>query len=60
VIESNTTAPITAGAGSAFFLHVAPSNSPTAGCVSIPPANLVSIMQWLTPSAHARILIGIG
>jgi len=46
--------------GSAFFLHVYPSGTgPTAGCVSIPSANLVSIMKWLTPTAHPRILIGV-
>jgi L,D-peptidoglycan transpeptidase YkuD (ErfK/YbiS/YcfS/YnhG family) len=46
--------------GSAFFLHVHPAGTgPTAGCVSIPVSNLVSIMRWLTPSAHPRILIGV-
>ena len=45
------------GAGSAFFLHVS-VGQPTAGCVSIPQANLVTIMRWLTPTAHPRILIG--
>jgi L,D-peptidoglycan transpeptidase YkuD (ErfK/YbiS/YcfS/YnhG family) len=58
VIEYNTTAPIVAGAGSAFFLHVT-DGTPTAGCVAIPQANLVSIMQWLKPTAQPRILIGI-
>jgi len=43
--------------GSAFFLHVS-TGEPTAGCVSIPQSRLVSIMRWLTPSAHPRILIG--
>jgi L,D-peptidoglycan transpeptidase YkuD (ErfK/YbiS/YcfS/YnhG family) len=51
--------PVTAGAGSAFFLHVTDGN-PTAGCVSIPENDLVPIMQWLSPSAHPRILIGTG
>ena len=46
------------GAGSAFFLHVT-DGSATAGCVAIPQANLVSIMSWLAPSTHPRILIGI-
>jgi L,D-peptidoglycan transpeptidase YkuD (ErfK/YbiS/YcfS/YnhG family) len=44
--------------GSAFFLHVTDGH-PTAGCVAIPQSNLVSIMQWLTPSAAPRILIGV-
>jgi L,D-peptidoglycan transpeptidase YkuD (ErfK/YbiS/YcfS/YnhG family) len=50
--------PVRAGAGSAFFLHVT-DGGPTAGCVSIPAANLVSIMRWLAPNAHPRILIGV-
>jgi L,D-peptidoglycan transpeptidase YkuD (ErfK/YbiS/YcfS/YnhG family) len=50
--------PVTSGAGSAFFLHVT-DGSATAGCVSIPEANLVSIMRWLDPAAHPRILIGV-
>ncbi len=43
--------------GSAFFLHVT-DGSPTAGCVAIPQGDLVSIMRWLSPAAHPRILIG--
>jgi L,D-peptidoglycan transpeptidase YkuD (ErfK/YbiS/YcfS/YnhG family) len=58
VIEYNT-APVVQGAGSAFFLHVTDGKA-TAGCVAIPQANLVSIMQWLTPAAAPRILIGVG
>jgi len=58
VIEYNT-APVVQGAGSAFFLHVT-DGKPTAGCVSIPQANLVAIMQWLNPAASPRILIGVG
>jgi L,D-peptidoglycan transpeptidase YkuD (ErfK/YbiS/YcfS/YnhG family) len=61
VIDYNTrNAPggVRQGAGSAFFLHVTDGHA-TAGCVAIPSANLVSIMKWLTPSAHPRILIGV-
>jgi L,D-peptidoglycan transpeptidase YkuD (ErfK/YbiS/YcfS/YnhG family) len=43
--------------GSAFFLHVTDGN-PTAGCVAIPQGTLLSLMRWLNPSAHPRILIG--
>jgi L,D-peptidoglycan transpeptidase YkuD (ErfK/YbiS/YcfS/YnhG family) len=50
--------PARPGAGSAFFLHVT-DGGPTAGCVSIPAANLVSLMAWLSPAAHPRILIGV-
>ncbi len=51
--------PVVRGAGSAFFLHVT-EYKPTTGCVSIPWVDLVSIMRWLTPSAHPRIILGIG
>jgi len=56
VIDYNR-APVVKGAGSAFFLHVT-NGQATAGCVSIPEASLVSIMKWLDPKAHPRILIG--
>ena len=58
VIDYNTS-PVVQGAGSAFFLHVNPDGKPTAGCVSIAQASLVSIMQWLTPADQPRILIGV-
>ena len=61
VIDYNTpNAPggVRQGAGSAFFLHVTDGRA-TAGCVAIPQATLVSIMRWLTPGAHPRILIGV-
>jgi L,D-peptidoglycan transpeptidase YkuD (ErfK/YbiS/YcfS/YnhG family) len=57
VIDYNT-GPVVQGAGSAFFLHVT-DGAATAGCVAIPQANLVSIMQWLTPADSPRILIGV-
>jgi len=49
--------PVYQGAGSAFFLHVT-DGSATAGCVAISQDRLVSLMRWLTPTAHPRILIG--
>jgi L,D-peptidoglycan transpeptidase YkuD (ErfK/YbiS/YcfS/YnhG family) len=61
VIDYNTrNAPggVRQGAGSAIFLHVTDGNA-TAGCVAIPQADLVSIMKWLTPATHPRILIGV-
>jgi L,D-peptidoglycan transpeptidase YkuD (ErfK/YbiS/YcfS/YnhG family) len=61
VIDYNTrNAPggVRQGAGSAFFLHVT-DGAPTAGCVAISQPKLVSLMRWLTPSAHPRILIGV-
>ncbi|MEP6598024.1 MAG: L,D-transpeptidase family protein [Actinomycetota bacterium] len=51
--------PVTPGAGSAFFLHVS-GGTATAGCVSMPEWALRSIMQWLDPAAHPRVLIGTG
>jgi L,D-peptidoglycan transpeptidase YkuD (ErfK/YbiS/YcfS/YnhG family) len=51
--------PVVQGAGSAFFLHVA-NGAPTAGCVAIPEATLVTLLRWLTPAANPRILIGVG
>ena len=50
--------PVHQGAGSAFFLHVT-NGAATAGCVAIPQDRLVSIMRWLTPGTHPRILIGV-
>jgi L,D-peptidoglycan transpeptidase YkuD (ErfK/YbiS/YcfS/YnhG family) len=50
--------PVHQGAGSAFFLHVSVGTA-TAGCVAIPQSNLATIMRWLTPGAHPRILIGV-
>jgi L,D-peptidoglycan transpeptidase YkuD (ErfK/YbiS/YcfS/YnhG family) len=61
VIDYNTrNAPggVRQGAGSAFFLHVTDGRA-TAGCVAIGQSKLVSLMRWLTPSAHPRILIGV-
>ena len=61
VIDYNTpnAGAVRQGGGSAFFLHVT-DGAPTAGCVAIPQASLVPIMQWLTPAAAPRILIGVG
>jgi L,D-peptidoglycan transpeptidase YkuD (ErfK/YbiS/YcfS/YnhG family) len=58
VVINYNVSPVVQGAGSAFFLHVT-NGTATAGCVSIPQANLVSIMQWLSPADHPRILIGV-
>jgi L,D-peptidoglycan transpeptidase YkuD (ErfK/YbiS/YcfS/YnhG family) len=58
VIDYNRS-PVTQGAGSAFFLHVT-DGAPTAGCVAIPQDSLTVLMQWLTPAANPRILIGVG
>ncbi|UOY01114.1 L,D-transpeptidase family protein [Blastococcus sp. PRF04-17] len=49
----------TRGAGSAFFLHVT-NGSPTAGCVAIDRASLVSLMRWLRPASAPLVSIGVG
>jgi L,D-peptidoglycan transpeptidase YkuD (ErfK/YbiS/YcfS/YnhG family) len=49
--------PVVAGAGSAIFLHV-DIGGPTAGCVSLPEADLVSVLDWLSPAADPMIVIG--
>lgn len=53
VIEYNA-APVVRGRGSAIFLHVS-DGSPTAGCVSLPEAQLVHVLRWLRPGAMMRI-----
>lgn len=55
---ANSPTGVRQGAGSAFFLHVS-VGSPTAGCVAIPAGALTTLMRWLTPAAHPRILIGV-
>lgn len=62
VIDANTkNAPggVKQGGGSAFFLHVS-DGGPTAGCVSIPESDLVSLMKWMKASSNPRILIDAG
>lgn len=58
VIDYNT-APVVAGKGSAFFLHIT-QDQPTEGCVSIPQATLLTILRWLDPARQPRILLGFG
>jgi L,D-peptidoglycan transpeptidase YkuD (ErfK/YbiS/YcfS/YnhG family) len=55
VVEYNA-GPVVPGRGSAIFLHVAVG--PTAGCVSLPEAELVRLLRWLRPAAHPAIRIG--
>ena len=49
----------TAGAGSAFFLHVS-NGAPTAGCVAIDAGSLISLLRLLDPVARPLIAIGVG
>ena len=53
VIEYNAH-PVVRGRGSAIFLHVS-TGRPTAGCISLPQAELVRTLRWLRPGAQIRI-----
>ena len=44
------------GLGSAIFLHVG-TGTATAGCVSLPQAELLQLLRWLRPSYNPRITI---
>ncbi len=54
VIDFNYEHPVF-GRGSGIFLHVS-HHGPTAGCVSLPEADLLGVLRWMRPGA--RILIG--
>ena len=43
--------PAVPGLGSAIFIH-ADLGHPTNGCISLPPSELVSLLDWLRPAAH--------
>jgi L,D-peptidoglycan transpeptidase YkuD (ErfK/YbiS/YcfS/YnhG family) len=46
----------TPGLGSAIFLHVG-TGTATAGCVSLPRAELLKILHWMRPRDHPKITI---
>jgi L,D-peptidoglycan transpeptidase YkuD (ErfK/YbiS/YcfS/YnhG family) len=48
----------TPGLGSAIFLHVSSGRS-TAGCVALPPSELLPLLRWLDPARSPRIIIGV-
>jgi L,D-peptidoglycan transpeptidase YkuD (ErfK/YbiS/YcfS/YnhG family) len=54
VIAYNTTR--VPGRGSAIFLHVG-TGTATAGCVSLPTAELRTVLRWLKPADNPRITI---
>jgi L,D-peptidoglycan transpeptidase YkuD (ErfK/YbiS/YcfS/YnhG family) len=54
VIAYNTAR--TPSLGSAIFFHVS-TGAATAGCVSLPSAELVKILRWLKPAANPTITI---
>ena len=57
VIEYNAH-PVVPGRGSAIFIHVSTAHG-TAGCVSLPEAELVQLLRWLRPEAKPMITIRI-
>jgi L,D-peptidoglycan transpeptidase YkuD (ErfK/YbiS/YcfS/YnhG family) len=56
VIDYNTS-PVVAGNGSATFLR-ATVGGPTAGCVSLPLAELDTILRWLKPANDPLVVMG--
>jgi L,D-peptidoglycan transpeptidase YkuD (ErfK/YbiS/YcfS/YnhG family) len=46
----------TPGLGSAIFLHVG-TGTATAGCVSLPRAELLKVLHWMRPGDHPMITI---
>ena len=48
----------TPGLGSAIFLHVS-TGGPTAGCVSLPSAQLVEVLRWLDPGRSPKIVLAV-
>ena len=48
--------PAVPGRGSAIFLHE-DTGYATNGCVSLPPAQLLTVLRWLRPSQGPRIVI---
>jgi L,D-peptidoglycan transpeptidase YkuD (ErfK/YbiS/YcfS/YnhG family) len=55
VIDYNAS-PIVPGRGSAIFLHIS-TGVPTAGCVALPPSDLLETLRWLRPTDHPLITI---
>jgi L,D-peptidoglycan transpeptidase YkuD (ErfK/YbiS/YcfS/YnhG family) len=56
VIAYNTAR--TPGLGSAIFLHVSNGTS-TAGCVALPPSQLLDVLRWLKPGLNPQIRMGV-
>ncbi len=56
VINFNRPHPVI-GRGAGIFLH-ANGDGLTSGCVSVEHARMKTLLKWLNPSAHPRILIG--
>ncbi len=57
IVIGYNTAPVRAGAGSAFFVHV-DAGIPSQGCVETPRNAVVALLKWLDPSRRPDITIG--
>jgi L,D-peptidoglycan transpeptidase YkuD (ErfK/YbiS/YcfS/YnhG family) len=55
--ETVTSQPTGVGKGFALYLHMDGAGD-TAGCVSLPSAQLTRAMRWLSPSRHPMIVMG--
>jgi len=49
--------PVVPGRGSAIFIHEEVGKA-TAGCVSLPAAELVRLLRWLRPEDAPLVVIG--
>src|SRR5690348_8479420 len=49
----------TPGLGSGIFLHVNIGIA-TAGCITLPTAELLAVLRWLNPARSPRIRMGVG
>lgn len=54
--EYVTSTPSKVGRGSAVFLHASGKGS-TAGCVSVSRTNVTTLLKWLNPSLHPRVVM---
>jgi L,D-peptidoglycan transpeptidase YkuD (ErfK/YbiS/YcfS/YnhG family) len=59
VVIGYNIAPVRAGAGSAFFVHV-DAGAASQGCVETPRASVIALLRWLDPGQHPEITIGYG
>lgn len=57
VVDYNAS-PIVPGRGSAIFVHET-TGVPTAGCVALSAGALLTLLRWLRPLDHPRIVIGV-
>ena len=59
IVVNYNTDPIVKGKGSAIFIHVTTHHA-TAGCISLQPTTLDTVMRWLLPADHPVVSIGVG